>query len=243
MPHFLYLSDVFCPWCYAFGPVMRRLAAEHPNLSVRVLGGDLVPQPTTLMEMEADFPNIRDFFIRLKNTSGQSVDGVLAALDAQRPLRMSSTDTAVLLTALKFLAPGHALSQMEVLQQALYAHGKDVLSAAVREEAALRWNVDPARLERALNDPDIRREAAKGAREASARMGEFKLYPTLYLEKNGERSLLTRGYAAYAAVSARLEAALAGQNGECASGASCASDGNCGKSNGVAHNGARSTDG
>lgn len=150
---------------------MRHLAAEHPNLSVRVLGGDLEPQPTSLMEMKADFPNIRDLFIRLKNTSGQSVDGVLAALDAQRPLRMSSTDTAVLLTA-------------------------------------LRWNVDPARPERALDDPDIRREAAKGAREAAARMGVFKLYPTLYLEKNGERSLLTRGYAA---VSARLEAALAGQ--------------------------------
>lgn len=229
MPHFLYLSDVFCPWCYGFGPVMRRLAAEHPDLPVRVLGGDLVDQPTTLMEMKADFPNIRDFFIRLEKTSGQPVDGVLAALDAQRPLRMFSPDMAVLLTALKLLAPGHALAQMEALQQALYAHGKDVLSAAVREEAALRWNVEPVRLQRALDDPDIRREAAKEARQAAARMGEFKLYPTLYLQENGERSLLTRGYAAYAAVSARLETALAGKNGEYAAGASCASDGNCDK--------------
>ena len=36
MSHFLYLSDVFCPWCYGFAPVMQRLAAEHPDLPVRV---------------------------------------------------------------------------------------------------------------------------------------------------------------------------------------------------------------
>lgn len=53
MSHFLYLSDVFCPWCYGFAPVMQRLAAEHPDLPVRVLGGDLVGQATTLTEMKA----------------------------------------------------------------------------------------------------------------------------------------------------------------------------------------------
>ena len=40
----LYLSDVFCPWCYGFGPVMRRILADYPGTSVRVLGGDLVDE-------------------------------------------------------------------------------------------------------------------------------------------------------------------------------------------------------
>ena len=48
MSHFLYLSDVFCPWCYGFAPVMQRLAAEHPELPVRVLGGDLTVSYTHL---------------------------------------------------------------------------------------------------------------------------------------------------------------------------------------------------
>ncbi len=47
----LYLSDVFCPWCYGFGPVMRRILADYPGTSVRVLGGDLVDEALTLSEM------------------------------------------------------------------------------------------------------------------------------------------------------------------------------------------------
>ena len=78
MSHFLYLSDVFCPWCYGFAPVMQRLAAEHPDLPVRVLGGDLVGQATTLTEMKAGSPNLRDFFVRLEKTTAQPVGGFLA---------------------------------------------------------------------------------------------------------------------------------------------------------------------
>lgn len=227
MPHFLYLSDVFCPWCYGFAPVMQRLAAEHPELPVRVLGGDLMDEPTTLAEMKAHSPNIRDFFIRLAKTTARPVDGFLATLDAERPLRMYSPDMAVLLAALKRLAPGHELAQIEILQQILYGAGRDVFSAEVREEMATRWQVDPIRLERALADPAVREEAGKETREAAALMGEFKLYPTLYLVKGDERRLLARGYASYSSVSARLAAALSGNSDGFASGGACSLDGAC----------------
>ena len=58
----LYLSDVFCPWCYGFGPVMRRILADYPGTSVRVLGGDLVDEALTLSEMKEEHPSIREFF-------------------------------------------------------------------------------------------------------------------------------------------------------------------------------------
>ena len=227
MSHFLYLSDVFCPWCYGFAHVMQRLAAEHPDLPVRVLGGDLVGQATTLTEMKAGSPNLRDFFVRLEKTTAQPVGGFLAALDADRPLRMYSPDAAVLLAALKRLAPGHELAQMECLQQLLYRAGRDVLSADVREATAARWNVDPLLLERALDDPAVREAAEKETREAAALMGEFKLYPTLYLVRDDGRSLLARGYASYATTAARLEAALSGNSAGFAGGGACSLDGTC----------------
>ena len=132
MSHFLYLSDVFCPWCYGFAPVMQRLAAEHPELPVRVLGGDLMDEPTTLAEMKAHSPNIRDFFIRLAKTTARPVDGFLATLDAERPLRMYSPDMAVLLAALKRVEPGNEQDKIEIGQQILSGAGRNVCTAEVR---------------------------------------------------------------------------------------------------------------
>ena len=58
-------------------------------------------------------------------------------------------------------------------------------------------------------------------------MGEFRLYPTLYLEGEGGRELLARGYAPYETVRAGLEAALSGRHGGFAEGAACGLDGRC----------------
>ena len=58
-------------------------------------------------------------------------------------------------------------------------------------------------------------------------MGEFRLYPTLYLEGNGARELLARGYVPYETVRAKLDAALAGERGTVAEGAACGLDGGC----------------
>lgn len=66
--YFIYIADVFCPWCYAFAPVMKKLAGENPDIPVRVLGGNLISRPMTLAEDAApctqalmdDIPNFTD---------------------------------------------------------------------------------------------------------------------------------------------------------------------------------------
>ena len=57
--HLLYITDVFCPWCYGFIPVMRRLSRDHPSLPVRVLGGNLVESPQRISEMLEKHPASR----------------------------------------------------------------------------------------------------------------------------------------------------------------------------------------
>ncbi len=118
MSHFLYISDVFCPWCYGFAPVMQRISSEHPGYPVRVLSGDLVENPTTTGEMMRNHPTMREFFVRLAKTTGQAVgqDFLRRLEPGQGDLRMFSPDMAVPLAALKKLAPGHELEQMEAFQ-------------------------------------------------------------------------------------------------------------------------------
>lgn len=79
-----------------------------------------------------------------------------------------------------------------------------------------------------MADPAIQSAARHDAAEAEEVMGEFLLYPTLYLEHDGRRTLLARGYSDYAGVRAKLDDALRGvRESPVAQGAACGLDGKC----------------
>lgn len=232
----LYLTDVFCPWCYGFAPVMRRLSAEHPELPVRVLGGNLMDEPQTLTGMLEEYPTIREFFARLQETTGQSTEHFRQALEQAvagtgPDLLMHSPAMNLPLAALRHLAPGHELEQMEAFQMAFYAQGRDVMAAGEQAAIAAAWlpaGTAPEALTAAMADPAIRSAARHDAAEAEEVMGEFLLYPTLYLEHDGQRTLLARGYSDYAGVRAKLDDALHGvRESPVAQGAACGLDGKC----------------
>ena len=234
--NFLYLTDVFCPWCYGFAPVMRRLAAEHPELPVRVLGGNLMAEPQTLTGMQEEYPTIQEFFVRLQETTGQTTEQFRLALEQAAAgtgpdLLMHSPAMNLPLAALRHLAPGHELEQMEAFQMAFYAQGRDVMAAGEQAAIAAAWlpaGTPADALTAAMADPAIRSAARHDAAEAEEVMGEFLLYPTLYLEHDGQRTLLARGYSDYASVRAKLDDALRGvRESPVAQGAACGLDGKC----------------
>lgn len=207
MPNFLLLTDVFCPWCYGFAPVMRRLRSEHPDWPVRVLGGGLMDEPSTVAEMAEEMPSIREFFVRLAATTGQPVgDAFLSLLDSGRGryVRMYSPGVAVPLRALKTLDPGREAEQIEAFQTAFYGEGRDVLSPEVQHELAASFGVDAAAFDLAARDESLLDAVQRDMEEAAAIMGEFTLYPTLYLEDGGQRRLLARGFAPCEEVAARI---------------------------------------
>ena len=182
---------------------MQRISSEHPGYPVRVLSGDLVENPTTTGEMMRNHPTMREFFVRLAKTTGQAVgqDFLRRLEPGQGDLRMFSPDMAVPLAALKKLAPGHELEQMEAFQTAFYGEGRDVLAPEVQMRMA---NVDGDVFMRALEDPDVQAAAEAEREEALDILGDFVVYPTLFLETDdGERHVLARGYADYPVVAAK----------------------------------------
>ena len=193
---------------------MQRISSEHPGYPVRVLSGDLVENPTTTGEMMRNHPTMREFFVRLVE-------------DGQVDLRMFSPDMAVPLAALKKLAPGHELEQMEAFQSAFYGEGRDVLAPEVQMRIA---NVDGDVFMRALEDPGVQAAAEAEREEALDILGDFVVYPTLFLETDdGERHVLARGYADYPVVAAKLASVLGGGAGgsETRPANACGLDGHC----------------
>ena len=135
------------------------------------------------------------------------------------------------LAALRQLSPGHQLEQMEAFQMAFYAQGRDVMAAGEQEAIAAAWlpaGAAPGALAAVMADPAVREAARHDAAEAEEIMGEFLLYPTLYLEHDGRRTLLARGYSDYDSVRAKLDDALRGiRESPVVQGAACGLDGKC----------------
>ena len=227
MPSFIYITDVFCPWCFGFAPVMQKLV-EHHRFPVRVLCGNLVDEPEETSSMGT--PRLRAFFQRLSDTTGRTLgSGFFRLLEEEGSVLMDSSRSALLMAALRKLAPGRALEQMETFQDAFYLHGRDVLSPAVQADVAARWGVRPEDLERALASEAVREGARKDMDEAEEILGDFVVYPTLFVKTDdGVLHAVARGYAPFETVEEKTGAALAsGDSLNTVSGAACGLDGTC----------------
>ena len=127
------------------------------------------------------------------------------------------------------LCPQTALEQMETLQTALYAEGKDVLNLEALKTLLPALGIDAERCFALLEDPALEAAVTEEMETALDILDEFPVYPTLFLERGSELIPLTRGYAPYPTVRAKLDNALAGieSTPTYMEGAACGLDGNC----------------
>lgn len=227
MPSFIYITDVFCPWCFGFAPVMRKLAVRY-SFPVRVLCGNLVDAPAQTSSMGT--PRLRAFFQRLSDTTGRSLGaGFFRLLEEEGSVVMDSSRSALLMAALKKVAPGHSLEQMETFQDAFYGEGRDVLSFDVQADVAAGWGVDALELKEALSSEAVERKARREMDEAEEILGDFVVYPTLFVKTDdGALHAVARGYAPFEEVQSKMEAALAsGDSVNAVSQSACGLDGTC----------------
>lgn len=206
--HFIYIADVYCPWCYAFGPVMKRIADEHPDIPVLAYGGSLVSQPENLRDMGAEDPGLAQFWREVEQASGRNLGGALDALANGRSVRLYSPGADMILAALKKLAPNHELEQLLLLEDMFYAQGMDLFDEDAVEQIARRWNLEPQTLADAINSPENERETERALSEAGEIMGEINSYPSVFLVRNGRRDAVSRGFVHYETVDSRLGDAM-----------------------------------
>lgn len=211
MSSFIYITDVFCPWCFGFAPVMKKLVAEY-RFPVRVLCGNLVDEPTPTAKMGT--PRLMAFFERLCDTTNREIgQGFFDMLKPENSVVMDSTRSALLMAALKKLAPGQALEQMETFQEVFYTEGRDVLDLGVQADVAAMWGITADALAQAFETEAVQDKAQKEMDEAEDILGDFVVYPSLFVKADdGQIHAVARGYAPYEEVKAKIEAALASQS-------------------------------
>ena len=206
--HFIYIADVYCPWCYGFAPIRKRIADEHPDWPVQVIGGNLISQPMTLAQDYAGNPGLVEFWREVEQTTGRSLAGAIEAAETGREVRMYSPGADEILVVLRSFAPGHELEQTIGLEDMFYGQGLDLFTEESLDAIAARWKIPAGKFESALDQPAAQRATEENLARAAQLMGEIGAYPSVLLARNGKIDVVSRGYVHYETVAARLEAAI-----------------------------------
>lgn len=226
-PHIVYIADVYCPWCFGFGPIMKSLADAWPQFPIRVIGGNLMARDTNLVEYAAGDSDLYNFWLEVEETTGRSLAGALAALRNHEPIRMYSPGADLILTALKHMVPGNELEQLLLLEDMFYGEGRDLFTADSLEIISRRWNVSPNALKEACNSPTNEGKTAEDLERAAELMGEITAYPSVLLVRGENIDAVSRGYVHYETVERRLQDAMTDLGLEDLTSEYCSWHGNC----------------
>lgn len=204
MAYIIYIADVYCPWCYGFAPIMQRLAAENPDLPVKVIGGNLISQPITLAEDAASQPGLTDFWRQVEHITGRNLGGAIKAVESGANVRLYSPGADEILVALDELAPGHELEQLVDLEDMFYGQGLDLFTDQTLGKIAAKWKISPSSLNRVLDEQATLQATERRLQEASELLGEIVSYPTIFLVNGDNYARVSSGYVHYETAAARL---------------------------------------
>lgn len=204
----IYVADVFCPWCYAFAPVIRQVAASHAQFPVTVVGGNLIHAPMTLQDQLNQSEDLPGFWREVERISGRSLAGVMEAARSGRHVELYSPGADEILMVLKQKCPGHELEQMIELEEMFYGRGENIFSNSSLGQIAKKWNLEPSSFQHALDQPSALESTQKNLQRAADLMGEIDTYPSVFLQRGSKIDAVTRGFVHLETVEARFEAAM-----------------------------------
>jgi putative protein-disulfide isomerase len=209
-PVIFYCYDAYCNWCYAFSPVMQRIAAAYSNqVQFEVLSGGMIlpetPKPISVMA-EYFLNNCKavtettgavfgeDFLWHLKNPE----------LSDWFP---NSEKPAIALCIFKEYHPDKQVAFAADLQYALQFEGRDLDDNEAYRHLLEKYAIPVDEFYTLLKDPAYK-EKAHHEFDLCKQL-QVKGYPQVLLQVNESKFiLLASGYTEYEVVQQRIEKAL-----------------------------------
>lgn len=201
MAHFLYISDVFCPWCYGFSKNIAKIKQEFA-LPFEVYAGALVEPAISLKNRLKNSPNVQAFIDKMYSITGTRISNAYVDLlysDTAASVMMDSRKASHLFYVLKQFKPEYALEIMEFLQKQFYDLGRDIFCPDIVHAFSEQYGVSSQAIFAMLKEEKIQADAYDETEKGFDILGEIVLYPTLYYVENGEHHFISRGYVEYEA--------------------------------------------
>lgn len=225
----IYVTDVYCLWCYGFAATVHRIANDYADtIDLRLVNGGMIPEDMPLKTFFGRFPDPVGLHKRVTQTSQQQFGA--AYLDQIRNLSSSQRNLnffipARAMAAFKILGVSDCLKLASELQQAHYEMGQDLSDPETYRDMECAKSVDFARFKTLFADSATLKAAVEDFQWVNLiGIGGF---PALILKRTeSECVMIARGYMPYDAVKSALDSALASVlDGERNTGPTCQLDG------------------
>ncbi len=186
MAELIYGFDPLCGWCYGIAPAMRRVAADHPGLPIRLVMAGLVSGERVgpYAQMEG---YIRGASGRLREATGREPSEAFFRLITTPGVEGNSGPPCVAIAHAAGLAPDRAMDFAHRVIEAHFEQGAD-LNDPETYEPFLR-EVGVTRPLPDIHDPRL----AEAVWEQGRRIG-LRSFPTLAVLKDGQARVLPSEY-------------------------------------------------
>lgn len=209
-PVIFYCYDAYCNWCYAFSPIMQRIAAVYGNqVQIEVLSGGMIlpetPRPVSIMA---------DYF--LNNCKAvTAATGAVFGEDFLWHLKNpelsdwfpNSEKPAIALCVFKEYHPDKQVAFAADLQYALQYEGRDLDDNEAYRHLLEKYAIPVDEFYNLLKDPAYKEKAQEEF--DICKQLQVKGYPQVLLQVNESKFiLLASGYTEYEVLQKRLQDAL-----------------------------------
>lgn len=202
-PHFIYVYDPLCGWCYGFSPVITSLWKEYSErATLEVVTGGMV-RGDRVGPLSNIAHYIQDAYKRVEAYSGVTFgDPYLNELFGQGEVWQDSEPACLVHAALKVSRPELCLDFAAEVQKAIYYEGIPPTDPEKLIATALRIGADEKSLRLTLSDPHTHQAMIDDFNRAEG-LG-VQGFPTLLMELDNRRYVLTRGYASLEDLKSRI---------------------------------------
>lgn len=234
MASFLYISDVFCAWCYGFTPTLHKALAEY-NLDVHVMCGALHEEPLSLKIRSERVPNTREFIEKMHKITGVQISDAYVDMltgENNENIFMDSLAASHLFYSLRHFAPKKSLEIIESMQNIFYAQGQDVFSKESIHNLCIKFSINIDDFYVFFNNPLHKQEALDETELTFEIMNDVVLYPCLYyIDEQEEKHFVSRGFLPFEelqqAIAKVINPSKEQEEKPIVSGMACSLDGTC----------------
>ncbi len=215
MSHFLYISEVFCPWCYGFSPIIEKISHEY-DLPFQVICGALMEEPVNLKKRLERTPNIKAFIERMYAITNVRISDSYEKLltsPSSEDIYFDSQKGGLFFYALKSFLPTESLKIMKQLQSIIYDEGKDIFAKENMKFIIEKFDLNYDEVINFMDNDENKEKSFAETEESFEIMEDIVLYPTLYyVNDDGIRNFISRGYISYSECKNRIEKILNSKN-------------------------------
>ena len=209
-PLLIYCYDAYCGWCYAFSPIMKKIAEDFNNqLDVEVLsGGMILPEKPTHIKLSADY-------ISKAYKSVEELSGIRFGADYlwhifnpdDSDWYPNSEKPAIAMCIFKEYYPQRSAEFAADLQYALHFEGRDLTDNEAYRHLLEKYSIQ----EEAFFEKLSSKEYKELAYYEFALVKQLKVegYPTVFIQTNETTfHMVAIGYCEYETIQKRINAVL-----------------------------------